>query len=259
MKKISLSFAFLLICFSVWGQSLERKLFSTGGGSNNIGLFQYDYSLGEVAIGTYQNNLPGLTIGFHQPNPQIVLPISIEHFQVRKQGQSVILSWQLMASEGGSQIEIERSTDQGVFTPINRLPVYGASQQLTGMYFEDKEAIRSGVSWLNYRLRLLDASGAILYSTIERIKLQQADSPTATLFPNPASKYTALQLFLPHEANVQVHILNPLGQSIHQERWKLPAGEHQKAIPLGQLAQGQYLLRVSHTSWEQNIRLLIVR
>lgn len=80
------------------------------------------------------------------------------------------------------------------------------------------------------------------------------------LYPNPANQYLHLDLDLPAQSEMQIGILNALGQvvgSVSPE--SLPAGEHQRQIDVQLLPRGLYWLRIDINGIAHSYRFTIQR
>ena len=85
MKTLMISLSCLLLSLPLWAQYQERALVSASGFQGQAAGYSVEYSLGELAIGTFTAG--GLTalVGFHQPPPDAStgIPLLNSLIQVR--------------------------------------------------------------------------------------------------------------------------------------------------------------------------------
>ena len=96
-----------------------------------------------------------------------------------------------------------------------------------------------------YRLRQVDQDDTATYSPVRTASFSLGATAGLSLYPNPATDYTGLDLSqLPATAKVQVQLLDATGRAVRS--WTLAGGQVQ---PLGvaELANGSYLLLVTGT------------
>ena len=111
----------------------------------------------------------------------VLLPVGITGFTARPDGHRVVLSWQLADGELPGQQSIERSAD-GIGFSFLLNPVAPVTP---GMQYATDEHPLTGQSY--YRLRMVDKSGDISYSTIVKVSAGVAAiSPVSiTVYPMP--------------------------------------------------------------------------
>jgi len=110
-----------------------------------------------------------------------LLPLSFLSLWLEKtEEQEVLIQWKTALEENVSHFIIERSRDGQRFEKIDRL---NASNSIHGDHYEilDKEPLNA---YNYYRIRAVDFSGEITYSSIQGIRIDNG-STYAIAFPNP--------------------------------------------------------------------------
>ncbi|MBL7754578.1 MAG: T9SS type A sorting domain-containing protein [Chitinophagaceae bacterium] len=75
---------------------------------------------------------------------------------------------------------------------------------------------------------------------------QVEDQHPVALYPNPAIADSKLYFSLNQSGDVQINVLNTLGQLVHTQNFtNLMAGDHTIALPSSEWAAGQYLVEVT--------------
>ncbi|MEM7368145.1 MAG: T9SS type A sorting domain-containing protein [Bacteroidota bacterium] len=237
------------------GQSLERKVFSSAGDHQLIGLTSYSYTFGEPFVGTDLTNLPSLTMGFHQPMFMTVL--AVEHFELyaRWQEASAALQWTSNRFVAGSIFMIERSTDGITFSWIGELA--SASLNRNAYSFTDSAASQLNTSLL-YRVTWIDQFGHSLGEEMVELRpYEDMREPLSwQLFPNPAREETNLRLRLPTALAVELIVYNSLGQAIKRVSISGIAGIQTHPLSLSDLSAGTYMIHLTTPYHTANTRLI---
>lgn len=217
-------------------QSLERKLFSNGGGNGTVGLNTFSMSFGEPVVGTDQSSIPYLTRGFHQPIPLVLLKETIlGPLEVRERNDRMYLAWHTIINHGATFFEVEYAPKNASFSLLKTLPAQGSADSLQTYGFAPA-APESGY----YRIRLQLEEGP---SQLSNTVFWQADHQRAweIRFSDDRQKL----LVLGEQSNggpLELSLWNLAGQQL----WSGQGVE--TGIPievdLRALAEGLYLLRV---------------
>ena len=248
------SIALLLPCL-LNAQSLERKIYSSGGDQALIGLNAYAYTFGEPIIGTDQSNLPSLTMGFHQPMPQSLLAVHELHARVRWESDASLLNWETDAFVEGSYFLLERSVDGNAFLSIEEIHAQAISANV--YTFRDQQAARLSARTLYYRISWVGNHGALIGSELLEVRVPVQGSSYVELFPNPASISANLRIVQASPSPTNLLMLNSLGAIVWKNRIETPDPEQAYQIPIAQLASGTYILRIHTATEQQTLRLII--
>lgn len=141
-----------------------------------------------------------------------VLPLALEDFSVRKEGNQAILNWETSSELNFSHFELEKSIDAIHFENIAKVEAQGAED--FGGNYNWVDDLKASLTY--YRLKQLDRDGSFSYSKIislsGELTIQQAP------YPNPFKA----ELFLDLKQTTSVQIISIDGG--HQLRLELNAG-----------------------------------
>ena len=178
---------------------------------------------------------------------QIPLPVTLADFTARLQNCQVYLNWKIASAVNFSRFVVERSIDGRSFSDLAPID-YTAG--VAAYAYVDKNA-NKGSSF--YRLRLIDVDGQYRYSTVAAVQ-SDCDNQAITVYPTVTKGIVLINLPSGYEG-AKIEVFTSLGQLI-----QLPntgnthtAGLHN--IQFSGLAQGQYLIKVSHKGEAQTFRI----
>ena len=215
MKRLGIILILLFIC-AEWGQAqvvLGRKVFSNGGTSVTVGGFNYNYTIGEAIVGTKNGSIPQYTLGFQQPIPISILPVSLLDFEAKQVDHDAILSWTTVWEVNSDRFEIERSFDRADFTFVGSLPAKGESMEPVEYQAIDPGIVFFEENIIYYRLKQIDINGAFTYSDIKELHILKPDQ-NFLYYPNPAHSQVTLQFNQSDDPIMEISLWNPLGQRV---------------------------------------------
>ena len=132
---------------------------------------------------------------------------------------------------------------------------YKTVATLSGVYSKDnlpKVTVLSGKAQISFTSNhTINAKGfelnykAITQSSIEE---QNQDVQMLSVFPNPASTQLAISFVSHHIDNIQIDIINILGENIYTETVTNFSGNYHKTIPIEMLSKGIYFLKIISSS-----------
>ncbi|MFK7935738.1 MAG: LamG-like jellyroll fold domain-containing protein, partial [Saprospiraceae bacterium] len=212
----------------------------------------------------YNGELQGLALTgstsnwtFGAPMEQVqpcatVLPLDFLSFTGTPLATGNQLTW-LVANEYDTQIHlVETSSDGKYFIEIGKL---NASNNRYYRWLHEQPARRA-----YYRIRTIDTDGSETYSNTILI---ECETPKVLaiqdLFPVPAQDELHINFALPTTAQIQIEILNLVGQRMTRAQQSLAAGNHQLTLPTNELVSGTYFLRLIQTDGSYVLRKFIIQ
>ncbi len=185
----------------------------------------------------------------------MVLPIEFLSFTAVLQNTGVYLNWAVIAAKEVDRFEIERSTDNILFSKSGTLrgPVTLQVQQSFG-FFDDIGSIGSNVIY--YRLKVHGKAGEINYSNVITVKRNKALIPV-TLMPNPAVDHVKLVLYTEKATQGDIILIDNTGRKLLVKKQNFSKGKNEIILQLDKYSTGTYSL-VIITSEEKIIKQLSV-
>ena len=83
----------------------------------------------------------------------------------------------------------------------------------------------------------------------------EANAKYISLYPNPANDVAGVELDLMQTSDVEIHVVNSLGQTVLTQAQTLDAGVQQVALPTAALSSGLYFVNVSVNGASKTLRL----
>ncbi|GAA4384157.1 hypothetical protein GCM10023186_26070 [Hymenobacter koreensis] len=165
----------------------------------------------------------------HGDNP---LPVSLASLNADSKKDGVMVSWSTASEKNNDRFEIQCSINGGEFQTVGSVKGAGNSASLLRYNYLD---LTSATGTLYYRLRQVDTDGTATLSGVVAVK--KAETLVASVYPNPARKYTRLQA---GAEPVQWRLLTLQGRSLSSGT---AAGDTR--IELQNLPAGTYLLEIN--------------
>ena len=239
-----LSVGFLLMTGQMSAQSIDRKVFSNGGGMGSVSLQNIAYTFGEPMIGTDMSGDPVLTKGFQQPEIIVALNADNIDLTVDLQSGHALLSWNYEGYPPASIFEVMRSEDGENFLTIGLRQVSDTLATSSSYEFVDPAVIYADVRRYIYRIRAIREDGSFLISNPVEIQWTTDGSNQISLFPNPATDL--INLIIPAEKGsvLAISAHNALGQEVFRQTRIAEHLRSQIKIDVSHLPKGVYVLQV---------------
>ncbi|HEY6976538.1 MAG TPA: T9SS type A sorting domain-containing protein [Chitinophagaceae bacterium] len=171
-----------------------------------------------------------------------VLPVKLISFNAQRNNKDVTLNWQIADEFGMKGYEVERSDNNGSFSPVATVAaVNNAKNQSYSA--TDKNAFTIS-STVQYRLKQIDGDGGVDYSRV--ISIKSASSISDISFANPFNGALKMQLNLATAQPVSVYLYDMQGKLVATEKTKMyNAASNTIIMPsTASLQRGVYVLKV---------------
>lgn len=167
------------------------------------------------------------------------LPIVIRSYNGHCDGSSIRLNWTTGVEQSVVTFGIDKSLDGSTWTSIGSVAAKGANSNYTYLY-ETNQAPS-----MLYRLRVLEADNSdAIYSSAIRVGCGNGSSSNSIrLFPNPNNGSFSLGITLTNSQDVDLVMVNAVGQTVYSHREWVPAGGSILQVEKPNLAPGTYYLR----------------
>ena len=171
------------------------------------------------------------------------LPVELTSFTAKYLDSKIILYWVTATELNNRCFEIERSTDNKVFSKIGVVEGNGSTSERHEYEFTDQEILHSKYF---YRLKQVDFDGTLEYSkTVEVDVSLPAQFELYQNYPNPFNPATTISFDLPSDAQVILSIYNVVGEHIADlVRGNYSIGKYHVDYDASSLASGIYLYQL---------------
>lgn len=178
----------------------------------------------------------GLTTGVGTGTP---LPLSLLYFAGYNDGPVNRLNWETTNEINTNHFELERSLNAINFAPIGNVLAAGNSTSNLLYNFTDEHP-QLGNNY--YRLKMIDNDGSYEYSNIINIPLRSDRVEVVRLYPNPTFSTLSLDLYAPADEDVQVNIIDAIGQIVKTEKLSIIQGMNTSTFDVTNLSAGVYVV-----------------
>lgn len=173
-----------------------------------------------------------------------VLPVELTYFNANVDNDGrVQLDWQTASEINSDYFDIERNYENAAdkFETIGRVAAAGDTYARTDYSFLDKNPAANQTIY--YRLKQVDFDGKTSYSTIQSVKMENAN---LSLFPNPMRAGETLTFDYQGKENsmLQVRISNLAGQTVYENLMEFQTGKNTFAQAIPQLTNGIFTVAV---------------
>lgn len=214
---------------------------------NNKAATPYTVTVRTTDLNGGTNDVPvTFTIGAYP------LPVELTLFEVKAAKQDALLSWTTASEKNNDHFDVERSTVGATFVKISQVKGQGTSSSPTAYALTDAGIGAKASGQVYYRLKQVDADGTATYSPVRTVTFTKSAIPAISLFPNPATTSTQLDLTQLPTGTYQVSVLDATGRVILG--LTLEAGLAH-ALDLNTIASGTYMVVVRGQNSNQAILL----
>ena len=234
--------------------------FNATTGQITVGTTTADLTLFKKAAGTYTISVTTVdanggvtlqnvtfTIG------ALPLPVELTDFTVQAvKNIDAQLSWTTASEKNNDHFDVERSTVGATFVKIGQVKGQGTSSSPTAYALTDAGIGAKASGQVYYRLKQVDTDGTATYSPVRTVIFTKSAIPAISLFPNPATTGTQLDLTQLPTGTYQVSVLDATGRVVLG--LTLEAGLAH-ALDLNTIASGTYMVVVRGQNSGQAILL----
>jgi hypothetical protein len=191
---------------------------------------------GSITTTSQVTNFSPFTIGSStSANP---LPIALLDFDAKPINNTVNIKWSTTSEINNDFFTVEKSVNGTEWMSIGTVKGVGNSEVLTNYNMLDASPV-AGVQF--YRLKQTDVNGEFTYSSIVPVKFGSAATVGVMIYPMPASTVLNIDLNNDAESNVDITILNTMGQVVLTTT--VTGNAHQ--LDISNLVSGVYFVEVS--------------
>lgn len=170
-----------------------------------------------------------------------VLPIELLSFSGYYSKEAITLNWSTALEIDNKGFHIEKYSSGNDWKSIGFVQGNGTAEIRQDYKFTDKEPY-FGKSF--YRLKQVDFDGSFEYSNVISISVER-EFTNLLLFPNPnSSEVINLQFVSQKKGDLQIEILNQIGQRIFTNDYNAENGTNNLKLPVSDFPSGLYFVKV---------------
>lgn len=184
-----------------------------------------------------------------------VMPVEYLSFTGESTGNKNTLKWATASETGNDYFTLERSMDGSDFEAISTVNGAGSSTTINNYEAVDNNPVK-GNNY--YRLKQTDYDGKFEYTTTIAIKCFKDDQLIINgIYPNPNSGEFVIEMELAKPLEMEIQLLNVIGQAVYKEDMGRVSGAYQKQLDLKALAKGIYTLQLTSEEGTYTRKLMI--
>jgi hypothetical protein len=185
----------------------------------------------------------------------LALPIKEIVFTAKQIGSTAILNWSTIQEMDNAYFVIERSLNGIDFVYAGK--VWSKGNSIQKQYYNFNDPITNFNQTIFYRLKLVDKTGRIEYSSV--IKLNPQKITTEQLVVIPTLVKDKVQLFMQSNSNsnTNISIFTTNGKLVSKEAKQVVKGMNNYILDCSKLASGTYL--ISTNTKDKQFMLKIVK
>ncbi len=191
--------------------------------------------------------------GVYELNIDSPLPVELANFKAELSGESVLVTWETTTEVNNYGFDVERSADNNSFVKIHFEEGNGTSNVPHSYSYTDSDLPETNEVW--YRLKQIDNDGQSDYSKIVKVDIStitgvEDDSKKLTFslaqnYPNPFNPATRIAYSVPTKSNVNITVVNVLGQVVSRLVSAVkPAGKYEAIWNAEEFGSGVYIYQI---------------
>lgn len=181
----------------------------------------------------------------------IVLPIVVNDFKAEFKNKSTLLRWKSKADDQHDFVAIEKSTDGLQFSEIGKVKPKSRGASFEQYQFTDTDP---AVGKNYYRLALVDKNGRKTFT--KTVQISNLATGSISAYPVPASDVLNLKTVQSAKGSVSITISDLMGRKLYSTTRTAEKGVNTYAIPINQLSNGMYMVRVSSPDDTNTMRFI---
>jgi Secretion system C-terminal sorting domain len=166
------------------------------------------------------------------------LPVQFILFNVKCEGNKVVVTWKTAQEQNSSRFDIERSSDGIRWTVIGNLPAAGNSITERSYSFTDTSPVQNSY----YRIAEYDLDGRVQYTSQLRSSCNTTDA--FSLWPNPFHDLLFINIVAGNESQAMIKIFDSKGALVKVQRAIVLQGSNQLNVNMNSMASGVYQLLI---------------
>ena len=226
--------------------------------SDNSGYHKGNGNKGTVTTGSYSATTfsRDYTLGTYNSDP---LPVNLTSLSAVISNGAIKLTWKTSVETGNHGFEVERSTDESIWTKLFFIQGEGNSNTIKEYSYFDKSIRKAGEYY--YRLKQIDNNGGYKYSSIvEASYILPTIYSLNQNYPNPFNPNTRISYALPIASNVKISVYNAIGETLEIiENGFKEAGNYMTTFNASSLSSGIYFYRIEAGKFSQVRKMMLLK
>lgn len=174
-------------------------------------------------------------------SPNNALPVQFSLFNIKCDGNKIIVNWKTAQEQQSSHFNIERSIDGMQWTTIGTVPAAGNSSSERSYVYTDNSPGQTNY----YRVAEHDINDQVVYSGVLRANCGRSDM--FNLWPNPLQGVLLINIVTNGASPCWIKVFDSKGALVKMQQANVLGGINQLRIDMGKLPNGTYIVE---TEWD---------
>jgi predicted esterase len=166
---------------------------------------------------------------------QSPLPVKFVYFNAQCESTSVNLKWKTAAEQNSLRFSVQKSVDGANWSEIGSVAASGQTTEEKSYSFTDRTTATG-----YYRIVEYDQNRQTTITSI--VKSNCSVKTELSLYPNPTSGNSALNITVPQRTSLSIEVLDGKGMLLQQKVLQLPAGSTTVPLNMSNYADGIYTI-----------------
>lgn len=171
----------------------------------------------------------------------VTTPVKLISFSAVAAGKNANIAWQTASEVNAKSFELERSVDGNNFATIYTTAAAGHSSVTKNYAFTDLD-LASGASY--YRLKMIDADGAISYSKIAKVISTKTGFVITNVYPKPAVSQLGISFNASRSGKTIASVYDFSGRKLMTGQITTNTGMNFYQLQVSNLPKGAYMLKL---------------
>ena len=191
--------------------------------------------------------LSSLTFSFAQPippDPGVVVPIQLLHFNAMLKNSYVKLYWQTDIFKTNGEFEVEFCTDAKTWTTIPSTGLIKSNEKL-GSYFINHLITNIKSNTVYYRLKNISLDGSTYFSKNVSVELKKSETKLSSI--NIINEQLTVDIFSDNQQLADLSVFTISGEKIAGQNLNLAKGISNYTISLNKRSKGILMMVIIGT------------
>lgn len=181
------------------------------------------------------------------------LPVKVSLFNLKCDGNRILLNWKTSQEQNSSHFAVERSTDTRSWTSIGSIPAAGNSNTEKNYLFTDNSPVQNSY----YRVAQFDLDGKFSYTNMIRSSCNSKED--IKVWPNPFTGRIFISLSTYRPSLLTMKLFDSKGGLVKKQETTVLSGINQVMLQLVSLPAGSYHLSAEWNNGENRKTTLLIK
>ena len=189
------------------------------------------------------DNITNIDAGIKDYPGRAILAVQRLDVTATLRGIVATVNWTTENEVNTFKFIVERSVDNLSFAPVGEKAAAGNYPGTSNYSLNDDVSSLTGYKVIYYRIKVINVSGAFVYSKVVIVRINTITS--IKIWPNPFADKMTVSLVSPVATTVQARLVDYAGKTISIYQYNVVKGNNQLGIAdMAKLASGVYSLQV---------------